>query len=171
VLLVYLHTICAKQGLETWLSPNNEIRIYLLDMGHIWTKNAFWDVNNRKWRTWCKIVSPFLYNNTYGFPMLTMDTKCPKEVFYVGLVDLHNICSKQGLETWLTPNIGIRICLPDMEHRWTKYAFEKWITRNDVNGVRLFHFFINNTYGLRALTTYTKFPIQFFVQIKYLMCD
>jgi hypothetical protein len=41
---------CAKQGLETGLSPNNDIRICLLDINHSWNKNAFWDVNNKKWR-------------------------------------------------------------------------------------------------------------------------
>jgi hypothetical protein len=106
---------------RVWKRDFLQIMIFvcLLDMGHIWTKNPFWDVNNRKWRTWYKIVSPFLYNKSYGLPMLTMDTKCPKVLFYVWLVDLHNICAKQGLETWLTPNNGICICLPDMVHRWT----------------------------------------------------
>jgi hypothetical protein len=92
----------------------------------IWKR--VWDVNNRKWRTWCKIVSLFLCNNTYGLPMLTMDTKCTKQVFYVWLVDLHNICVKQGLETGLTPNNVISICLPDMEHRWPKNAI--WEVNN-----------------------------------------
>jgi hypothetical protein len=40
VWLVDLQTICAKYGLETSLSPNNNIRIYLLDMQRTWTKNA-----------------------------------------------------------------------------------------------------------------------------------
>jgi hypothetical protein len=52
-----------------------------------------------------------------------------------------------------------------------KTRFEKWITRNDVNGVRMFQFLFNNTYGLRALTTDTKLPNQLYVQIKYFMCD
>jgi hypothetical protein len=38
---------------------------------------SFWDVNNKKWRKWCKFVSHFLYKNTYGLPVLTKDTKCP----------------------------------------------------------------------------------------------
>jgi hypothetical protein len=60
----------------------------LPDMKHDWTKNTFWDVNNKKWRKWCKFVSPFLFNNTYGLPVLTMDTTSPNQVFYVCLVDL-----------------------------------------------------------------------------------
>jgi hypothetical protein len=42
-----------KEVLETCLSTYNDSRIYLLDMKHIWNKNAFWDVNNKKWRKWC----------------------------------------------------------------------------------------------------------------------
>jgi hypothetical protein len=65
VWLVYFHSICAKQRLETWLTPNKDIRICLFDMSHIWTKNAFWDVNNRKWRKSCVIVSPLLFKIAY----------------------------------------------------------------------------------------------------------
>jgi hypothetical protein len=127
VWLVDFHTICAKQG---WKRETFQIMIIacLPVMSHIWTKNAFWDVSNRKWCTWCKNVSPLLYNNTYGLPMLTMDTKCPKQVFFVWMFDLHNICAKQRLETWITPNNGIRTCLLDMSHIWTKKAF--WDVNN-----------------------------------------
>jgi hypothetical protein len=54
VCLVDLKTICATWGLETWHPPNNDIRIYLLDMKHGSTKNAFWDVNNKKWYSFIK---------------------------------------------------------------------------------------------------------------------
>jgi hypothetical protein len=104
-----------------------------------------------KWCKWCKIVSPFLSNNTYGLPVLTMVTKYPKQ---------HTICVKDGLEMWFSPNDEIRKCLIDMRHGSIKNAFETWITLNDVNGVSLFHLLYNNTYGLSALTTDTKFPNQ-----------
>jgi hypothetical protein len=91
-------------------------------------KNAYWDVNNRKWRKWCKLVSPFLFNNTYGLPVITMDMKCPNQVFYVSLVDLYTICAKLGLETWLFPNNDIRKCLLDKKHIWIKNAF--WDVNN-----------------------------------------
>jgi hypothetical protein len=110
VWLVDLQTICAKYGLETWLSK----RWYFLDMQRSCTQHAFWDVNNNKWRKWCKFNSPFLFSNPYGSPVLTMGTKCPNQVFYVWLVDIQNICAKYGLETWLTPNNDIRIYLLDM---------------------------------------------------------
>jgi hypothetical protein len=44
VSFVDLHTSCAKFGLKTWFSPNDDIRKYLLDMKHDWTKNAYWNV-------------------------------------------------------------------------------------------------------------------------------
>jgi hypothetical protein len=51
VWLVDLQTMCGKKCLETWYSPNDYIRKYLLVMKHVWNKNAFWDVNNKEWRT------------------------------------------------------------------------------------------------------------------------
>jgi hypothetical protein len=45
-------------------------------------------------KKWCKFVSPSLLNNTYGLPVLTMDTKYPNQIFYVWLVDLQIICAK-----------------------------------------------------------------------------
>jgi hypothetical protein len=40
-------------------------------------------------------------------------------VFYLWLVDLQTICAKYWLETWLSLNNDIRICLLDMKHIWT----------------------------------------------------
>jgi hypothetical protein len=68
--------------LDSWFIPNHDIRICLLNMSHSWTKNAFWGMNNKKWRKWCKCDSPFLFNNTYGLPVLTMDTKYTNKIFY-----------------------------------------------------------------------------------------
>jgi hypothetical protein len=70
------------------------IRKCLFDMKNGSTENAFWDVNNKKWRVWCMFVSPFLFNNTYGLLVLTIDTNCPNELFYVWLVELQTICAK-----------------------------------------------------------------------------
>jgi hypothetical protein len=61
-------------------------------------------------------VSRFLYNNTYVLTVLKMDTKCPDQVFYVWLVELHTICAIYGLETWFSPNADIRKYLLDMKH-------------------------------------------------------
>jgi hypothetical protein len=131
VWLVDLLAICAKHWLEMWFSSNNDIPTCLLDIRHGWNKNAFWDANNRKWRKWCRFVTPFLPNNTYGLPVVTKDTKFPSHVFYVWLIDLHTIFVKFGLETWFSPNDDICKCLLDMKHGWNINAFwgvnkEKW---------------------------------------------
>jgi hypothetical protein len=117
--------------LETWLPAKNDITICFFDMKHSWTKYAFWDVNNTKWRKWCKFVSLSLFNNTYGLPVLTIDTKYTDQVFYVRLFDLQTICANLGLEPWLSPNTYIRECLLDMRQKKNKKAFwdvsnKKW---------------------------------------------
>jgi hypothetical protein len=86
VWLVDLQTICAKYGPETWSSPNDDIRKYLF-MYHCWTKNALSEVNNKEWRKWCKFVSTFLLNNTYGLPVFTIDTNWTNQVVVAELAD------------------------------------------------------------------------------------
>jgi hypothetical protein len=150
--------------METCLPPNNDIRKCLLVMRHSWNKKAFWVVNNKKWRKWCKSVSTLLFNNCYGLPVLTIDTSYPNQVFYLSLVELQTICAKSGLETFLSPNNHIRKCLLDMRHSWIKNAFwdinnEKW--RKWCKFVSPFLF--NNTYGLPVLTIDTKYPFKYFM--------
>jgi hypothetical protein len=82
VRLVELNAICATYGLETWFTPNDDIRTWLLVMKHGSIKNAFWDVNNMKWRKWYKFDSSFLFNNTYGLTVHTKNTKIPNQVSY-----------------------------------------------------------------------------------------
>jgi hypothetical protein len=79
-----------------WKRNSLQITIFVcfLDMKHSWTKNAFWVANNRKWCKWCKFVLPFLLNNSYGFHVLTIDSKRPNHVVYVWLVDLRTISAK-----------------------------------------------------------------------------
>jgi hypothetical protein len=62
----------------------------------------------------------YLSNNTYGFPVLTKDTKCPSHVFYDWFVDLQIICAKSALETRFPPNDDMRKDLFHMKHSWTK---------------------------------------------------
>jgi hypothetical protein len=58
------------------------------------------------------------------------------------------------------------MCLLEMRHSWTKNGFGTWITRNEINGVSLFHlsYFIN----LMAYLCWQRTPN---VQIKYFMFD
>jgi hypothetical protein len=163
-LIGLLHsTICAKHLLETWFSPNDDIRKCLLDMKGGSNKNAFWDVNTKKWRKWCTFVSPFLFNNTYVLSVITTGTKCTNKVFYVWLVDLQTICAKYGQETWFSPNDDIRKYLLDKKHCSNKNAFwyvnkKKWRKWCKF----LSPFLFNNTYGLLMLTMETKCPNQIF---------
>jgi hypothetical protein len=82
---VDLHSSCVKYGLETWFSPKDDIRKCLLDIKHGWIKNAFWNVNNKKWRKLCMFVSPSLFNITFRLPVLKMYTKWPSQVFMFDL--------------------------------------------------------------------------------------
>jgi hypothetical protein len=111
--------------------PNHDIHICLINMKHSWTKNAFRNVNNNKWRKWCNFVTPFLFNNTYGLPVLTMENKCPNQLIHVWLFDLQTICAKYKAGNLILPNNDIRLCLLDMKNSWTKKAFwdltnKKW---------------------------------------------
>jgi hypothetical protein len=140
-----------------WKRVSHQIMVFvcLLDMEHRWTKNAFWEVNNKKWCKWCNIVSRSLSNNTYGPPVLTIDTKYPKQ---------HTICAKDGLEMWFPPNDEIRKYLIDMQQGSTKNAF--W----DMNNTKwrkwcsLFHL----SY-LITLMVYLRSQQTPDVQIKYFM--
>jgi hypothetical protein len=71
--------------LNTTLKRNSVQVIIFVNVYATWSmvyiKDAFWYVINLKWIKWCKFVSPTSYNNTYGLPMLLMDTKGPNQVF------------------------------------------------------------------------------------------
>jgi hypothetical protein len=124
---------------ETWLLPNNDICICLLGMRHSWIKNAFWFVNNKKWRIWCKFDFPFLINNTYGLIVLTKDNKFSNQFFCVWLVDLQTICVKNG---WKHDSFQIMILVhvcSTCSVFELKMRFETWKARNVTNNVSLFH--------------------------------
>jgi hypothetical protein len=71
--------------------------------------------------------------------VLTIDTKCPNEVLFVWLVDLQAILLNRG---WKPDTLQIMIFVYVYSTLSTvelKTCLETWITRNDVNGVRLTH--------------------------------
>jgi hypothetical protein len=123
-------------------------------------------VNNKKWRKWCKFVSLFLFNNTYGLPVLTMDTKRPNQIFYVWLFDLQTICAKWGLEMWLFPNNDIGIFFLDMSHSLTKKAIWKLRSKK----LRKWWMFLLPFY-LITLMAYLCSQWTPNVQIKYFISD
>jgi hypothetical protein len=131
-------------GLETWFSPNVNIRKCLLDMKHSSTKNVFWGVNNNKWRIWCMFVLPFLFNNTYSLSVLTKDTKFPNQVFYVCLVDFQTILLNRGLKRDSFQIMILVHVYSNCSVVELKTQSESLKARNDANGVTLFHFLFNN---------------------------
>jgi hypothetical protein len=113
-----LQNICAKLGLKTLLSPNEDIRIRLNDMQLSWTKNAISNLNCMKWSKWCIYVSHFLFNNCLNAGHLgyycspwahNFEIKC-----FMSDWSIYRLCSKYWLQTWLYPYDDIRICLLDM---------------------------------------------------------
>jgi hypothetical protein len=137
----------------------------LLDMQSIWIKNAFWNVNNRKWYKWCKFVSLFLYNN--GLPLLTMDTNCPNQVFLVFDCSIYRrfVLNRGWKLDTLEIIIFVQVC-----SAWNivelKTRFETWITRNDVSGVSL-----NNLNNIITHIAYLWSQLIPNVQIKYFIYD
>jgi hypothetical protein len=78
---------------------------------------------------------------------------------------LTHISSRWNEYTPFTSFLAIQ-CLLDMKHGWTKNAFGTWITRKDINGVRLFHL----SY-LITLVAYLRSHWTSNVQIMYFMFD
>jgi hypothetical protein len=91
-------------------------------------------------------VSPFLFNDTYGLPVLAKSSKFPNQVFYDWFVDIQKICVKYVLETCFSSNENFRKCFHVMKHGWIQNPFrvvnnKKW--RKWCEFVSLFVF--NNT--------------------------
>jgi hypothetical protein len=135
-------------------------------MKHIWTCIAFWNMNNMKWRKWCKFDIHLLFNNTYGFPVLTKDTKYPNQVFIFDRWIYRSFVPNTG---WKRDSLQMMIFV-NVFSTWSivelKTRFETWITRNDVNGVGLFHL----SY-LLTLMAYLCSEWAPNVQVKYFMFD
>jgi hypothetical protein len=132
-------------------------------MKHSWTRNASWDVNNKKWHKWFKYVSPFLFNNIYGLPELTMDTKCPNQVLYISLVDivLKLRCKRDYFQITIFVNVCSTWSIVELETH-----LETWITRNDINGLSMFHLSYLITLMVYVCSQWTRN-----VQMKYCMFD
>jgi hypothetical protein len=138
------------------VTPNNDILICLLDIQSSWIKNAFSDENNKKWHKWCKINSPFSYNNTYGLPVLTMDTGCTNQVFLIFDWSIYRTCvlntgwKRESLQLMIFVNVCTSWSKVELNTR-----FETWITI-------VSPFLFNYSYGLPVFTMDTKCPSQVF---------
>jgi hypothetical protein len=131
-------------------------------MKHGWSKKAFWYVNNKKWRKWCKFVSPFLFNNTYGLPVLTTDPKLQINYFIFDRLTYRLVVlNRRWKGDCFKIMIFVYVCstwsLVELETR-----YDSWVTGNDVNDMFVSRFLFNNTYGVPVLTMVNKCPNQVF---------
>jgi hypothetical protein len=107
-------------------------------MKHSETKNVFWDVNNKKWRKWCKFVPPFLLITLMAYRCSRWTPNVQIKFFMFDwsiftIFVLNRGCKRNTLQ------LIICIYLLVIKHRWLKTRLGKWITRNFVNGVRMIH--------------------------------
>jgi hypothetical protein len=166
VRLVDLQNICAKYELETWCSPNNDIRTYLLDMKHSWAWNAFWDVNNKN-----DVNGESLLHISYLITLIaylrSQRTQYVPINFFMFEWSMYspfvpnNASKRDSLQKMIFENVFSTWSMVEV-----KSLFETWITRNDVNCVSLFHL----SY-LIILIIYLCSHWTSNLQIKYFMFD
>jgi hypothetical protein len=138
VWFVELQSICVEYGLENRFNPNHNIRNCLLGMKHGWTKNAFSDVNNKKWSKWCKFAH-FSYLITL---MAYLCSQCTPNIQIKNFMFDWSICRTFVLKRgWKRDSFQIMIfvnvrsaCRVDE----LKTRFETWITRNEVSGISFY---------------------------------
>jgi hypothetical protein len=92
--------------------------------------------------------------------VLTMDTKCPNEVFYDRLV-LNRGWKRNYLQIMIFHNVCSTWGIVELKTR-----YKTWITRNDVNRLNLFHISYLITHMAFRRSQWTPN-----VQIKYFMFD
>jgi hypothetical protein len=140
------------------------IFVCMHDVGHSWTKNVFWDVNNKKRRKWCKIVSPSLSKILMAYLCSQRTTNVQIKYFmYEWSIYSLFVLNTSGKSDSLQMTIFVNVCFT-----WgivkLKKRFETWITRNDVNGVSWFH--LSYLITLMGYLCSQRTPN---VQIKYFM--
>jgi hypothetical protein len=133
--LVDLQTICAKYELETWFSPNEDICKNLIDMKHGSTKNAFWNVYNKKWCKWFKFDHLSYLITLIAYLCLQRTANAQINYFMLDWSLYTLFVLNRG---WKHDSLQIMIFLYVCSTRnifELKKRFETWITRDDVNGV------------------------------------
>jgi hypothetical protein len=139
VWLVDLHTICAKHSMDTWFSSIDDIRKCLLDIKHGWTKTHF-----ETWITRNDVIGvssvhlPYLIILTaYLCSQWTPNVQIKKFMYDWSIY--RPFVQNRG---WIPDSLQIIIfvyvcstwCIVELET-----LFDSWITRNDRNGISLFH--------------------------------
>jgi hypothetical protein len=122
--------------------PNSDIRIYLLDMRHSWTKTCF-----ETWITWNDVNGVSLIHLSYLITL--MDYLCsqwtPKVQIKCFMFDwsiyrrfvLNRAWKRDFLQLMIFSNVCSTWGIVEI-----KTGFDTWITRNDVNGGVCFPFLI-----------------------------
>jgi hypothetical protein len=130
----------------------------LFDMKNGWTKNAFWNVNNKKrrkfWRLFhhCDLITLMSY-------LCSQKTLNVKIKYFMFDWSIYNIFVKN--RGWKRDSFQIVIFVYVCS-TWSivdlKTRFEMWITGYDVKGLFVSPSLFNNTYCLPVLTIGTKCP-------------
>jgi hypothetical protein len=120
----------------------------LFGIKYSWTKNAFCDVINKKWRKW------FFFNDTHG--LLFMFVRSIYRLFV-----LNRSSKRDSLQMMIFVNVCSTWSMVQLKTR-----FETSITRNDINCVSMF-----NLCYLITLMTYLWSQRTQNVQFKYFMFD
>jgi uncharacterized protein YjaG (DUF416 family) len=108
-------------------------------MSHSWTKNAFWDVNNKKWRKWCKFVSHFYLITLMAYLCSQWKPNVQIKCFMIDLsiyklFVLYRGWRRDSLQIMILEYVCSTCSVVELKAR-----YESWKARNDLNGVRLFH--------------------------------
>jgi hypothetical protein len=125
--------------LEICLSPNNNIRIFLLNMKHSWTKNAFRNVNKKNDVNGVSLfnihylITIMVYLSSQRIPYIQIKYfKFDWSIYR--LFVLNSGWKRVSLQIF----IFVYVCSTWVIVELITY-FETWITINDVNGVSLFN--------------------------------
>jgi hypothetical protein len=135
--MIDLKTICAKYGLETWLSAS-DIGKCLLEMKHGWTKNAFgtWisrnDVNGVSLIHLSYLITLMAYLCSQWTPNVQIKYFMFDWSIYRRFV-LNRVWKRDSLQLMIFSYVSSTWGIVEI-----KTSFETWITRNDVNGGSMF---------------------------------
>jgi phage anti-repressor protein len=108
-------------------------------MHRSWTKISCWTLNSKNWREWCILASFDLFNICFALPVLTLGTTCPNKYFMFhwsiySIFMLNKAWKRDSLQMIIFVNACSTFSLVEL-----KTSFETWITRNNLNGINLFH--------------------------------
>jgi hypothetical protein len=128
-------------------------------------KNAFWDVNNKKWRKCCMFVSSFYLITllAYQRSQRTRNVQIKYFMFDWSIYRLF-VLNTSWIRDSLQLNIFVNVCTTCSMVELITHL-ETLITRIDVNGVSLFH--LSYLITLMAYLCSQRTPK---VHIKYFMC-